>query len=111
LATIQELEHQIVTAYQVHDHRPAEKALWVPLDTHIALFGRAPDLVTADRGLSSAVNEAAATARGVRRVAVPHPGRQPPARRAYERQRWFRRAACARVRAAGVRLTGRTTSG
>ena len=72
LVTIQESEHQIVTAYQVHDQRPADKTLWVPaLDTHIALFGRAPDLATADRGFSSAANEAAATARGVRRVALP----------------------------------------
>lgn len=74
LVTIQESEHQIVTASQVHDHRPTDKTLWVPgLDTHIALFGRAPDLATADRGFSSAANEAAATARGVRRVASPCP--------------------------------------
>lgn len=98
LVTIQESEHQIVTASQVHDHRPTDKTLWVPgLDTHIALFGRAPDLATADRGFSSAANEAAATARGVRRVALPHAGHKSPARRAHEKQRWFRRAACGRV--------------
>lgn len=91
LVTMQESEHQIVTAYQVHDRRPADKTLWVPaLDTHSALFGRPPEMATADRGFASAANEAAATARGVRRVALPHPGRKPPARRAYEKQRWFR---------------------
>src|SRR5688500_13583876 len=44
LVTIQESEHQIITAYQVHDRRPADNTLWVPaLDTHIAQFeiGRA----------------------------------------------------------------------
>lgn len=102
LVTIQESEHQIVTAYQVHDTRPADQTLWAPaLDTHIAIFGRAPDLATADRGFSSAANEAAATARGVRRVVLPHPGRKPPARRAHEKQRWFRRAACWRVGSEG----------
>lgn len=102
LVTIQESAHQIVTAYQVHDHRPADKTLWAPaLDTHMALFGRAPDLATADRGFSSAANEAAATARGVRRVALPHAGHTSPARRAHEKQRWFRRAACWRVGSEG----------
>jgi len=102
LVTIQEAEHQIITAYEVHDRRPADKTLWVPgLDHHIAMFGRAPDLATADRGFSSAANEEAAIHRGVRRVVLPHPGRKPPSRRTYERQRWFRRGARWRVGSEG----------
>src|SRR5262249_36188644 len=102
LVTIQEADHQIITAYAVHDRRPADKTLWVPaLDDHIAIFGRPPDLATADRGFSSAANEAAAVMRGVRRVVLPHPGRKTPARRAYERQRWFRRGARWRVGSEG----------
>jgi len=102
LVTIQEAEHQIITAYAVHDRRPADKTLWVPgLDDHIAIFGRPPDLATADRGFSSAANEAAAVTRGVRRVVLPHVGRKTPARRAYERQRWFRRGARWRVGSEG----------
>jgi len=102
LVTIQEAEHQIITAYEVHDGRPADRSLWTPaLDRHVAIFGRAPDLATADRGFSSAANEAAAVARGVRRVVLPHPGRKPPARRTYERQRWFRRGARWRVGSEG----------
>jgi transposase, IS5 family len=102
LVTIQEAEHQIVTAYEVHDHRPPDKTLWAPgLDHHIAMFGRPPDLATADRGFSSAANEEAAVNRGVRRVVLPHPGRKPPSRRAYERQRWFRRGARWRVGSEG----------
>jgi len=92
LVTIQEAEHQIVTAYEVHARRPADKTLWVPaLDRHQQIFGRAPDLAAGDRGFASAANEGAAYARGVRRVVLPQAGRKTPARRAYERQRWFRR--------------------
>jgi len=92
LVTIQESEHQIVTAYEVHDRRPSDATLWTPaLDRHIAIFGRAPDVAAADRGFASARNEEAALARGVRRVILPRQGRKTPARRVYERQRWFRR--------------------
>ena len=92
LVTIQESEHQIITAYQVHDRRPPDTTLWTPaLDRHIAMFDRPPDIAAGDRGFASAANEDAANARGVRRVILPRPGRQTPARRAHERQRWFRR--------------------
>jgi hypothetical protein len=102
LVTIQEAEHQIIMAYHVHAQRPADKTLWAPaIDHHIAVFGRAPDVATADRGFSSAANEEAATTRGVRRVILPHPGRKTPARRIYERQRWFRRGARWRVGSEG----------
>jgi IS5 family transposase len=92
LVTIQEAEHQIVTAYAVHAERPADSTLWTPaLETHVQTFGGAPYLAAADRGFASAANEQAAIDRGVRRVVLPRPGPRPPARRAYERQRWFRR--------------------
>ena len=92
LITIQESEHQIITAYDVHAKRPADVTLWTAaLDRHQTIFGRAPDLAAGDRGFSSATNERAATDRGVRRVVLPRRGPKSPARRAYERQRWFRR--------------------
>jgi IS5 family transposase len=92
LVTIQESEHQIITAYAVHDRRPADMTLWTPaLDRHIAIFNRPPAIAAGDRGFASAKNEEAAVQRGVRRVILPRPGRTTPARRAYERQRWFRR--------------------
>jgi len=92
LVTIQEAEHQIVTAYEIHAARPADVTLWTPaLDRHLAIFGRAPDLAAGDRGFSSARNEQAAVDRGVRRVVLPRRGPKSPTRRAYERQRWFRR--------------------
>ena len=92
LVTIQEAEHQIITGYDVHATRPADSTLWTPaLDRHRTIFGRAPDLAAGDRGFSSATNEQAAIDRGVRRVILPRRGPKSPARRAYERQRWFRR--------------------
>jgi IS5 family transposase len=92
LVTIQESERQIITAFDVHARRPADATLWTSaLDRHHAIFGRAPDLAAADRGFASAKNEEAATTRGVRRVILPRPGRKTLARRAHERQRWFRR--------------------
>ena len=92
LVTIQESEHPIITGYDIHPARPADMTLWTPaLDRHIAIFGRAPDLAAADRGFASAKNEDAALARGVRRVVLPRPGGKSSARRAHERQRWFRR--------------------
>jgi IS5 family transposase len=92
LVTFQEAEHQIITAYEVYDRRPADLTLWTPaLHRHSATFNRPPDIAAADRGFASAANEQAAINRGVRRVIVPRAGRKTPARRAHERQRWFRR--------------------
>jgi IS5 family transposase len=98
LVTIQEAEGQIVTAYAIHDGRPADATLWTPaLDAHEAAFGQPPDLAVADRGFASAANERLATDRGVRRVVLPRPGTKTAARRAHERQRWFRRGVRWRV--------------
>ena len=92
LVSIQEAEGQIITRYAIHDGRPADSTLWTPaLDAHTLVFGHPPDLAVADRGFASAANERAAQDRGVRRVVLPRPGKKTPARRAHERQRWFRR--------------------
>jgi IS5 family transposase len=102
LVTIQETEHQIVAAYDIHEGRPGDGTLWVPaLDRHQRIFGRAPYLATADRGFASAVNEREATTRGVRRVVLPYPGRKTAARRAHEHQQWFRRGRRWRVGSEG----------
>lgn len=85
LVTIQDTEHQIIAAYEMHDGRPADGTRWTPaLDQHQEMFGRAPHLATADRGFGSAANEREAIARGVRRVVLPYPGRKTAARRAHE---------------------------
>jgi IS5 family transposase len=61
------------------------------LANHQEQFGRAPDLLAADRGMASAANERLAKEAGVKQVALPHAGKPPPARRAEERGRRFRR--------------------
>ena len=92
LVTIQEAEHQIITAFEVHQKRPADVTLWTPaLDRHQQIFHRPPALATGDRGFSSARNERAALKRGVHRVVLPALGTKSVSRRAHERQRWFRR--------------------
>ncbi len=92
LVTLQESEHQIITAYEIHAGRPADVTMWTPaLDRHQAIFTRAPYLAAGDRGFSSAANEQAAIDRGVRRVILPRRGPKSTARRAHERQAWFRR--------------------
>jgi IS5 family transposase len=103
LVTIQEAAHQIITAYEVHHRRPADKTLWTSgLDRHIAVFGRPPNLATADRGFSSAANEEAArSAAAYDESSCRTPGRKPPSRRTYERQRWFGRGARWRVGSEG----------
>jgi len=102
LVTIQESEHQIITAYDVHPRRPADVTLWESaLDRHQLTFGRVPDLAAADRGFSSGRNERIASERGVRRVILPCRGPKSPTRRAHERQRWFRRGQRWRVGSEG----------
>ena len=89
LVTIQESEHQIITAYEVHAtgrRHLVDRGVGSASDD----LRPRPDLAAGDRGFSSANNERA-TARGVRRVILPRRGPKSPARRAYERQRWFRR--------------------
>ena len=92
LVTIQEAEHQIVTGFDIHVGRPADVTLWIPaLDRHRAIFGRAPDLAAHRPRVQLGPNEQAARDRGVRHVVLPRSGPKSPARRAHERQRWFRR--------------------
>jgi transposase, IS5 family len=91
-----------LAAYDLHTRRPADVILWTAaLDRHQMMFGRAPDLATADRGFSSTSNEQAARDRGVRHVVLPWRGAKSVARRAYERQRWFRRGQRWRVGSEG----------
>ena len=93
LVKVQEAENQFVTDYQVCGERVPDGQLWEPsLERHEQIFGGPPHLATADAAFSSEANEQAATARGVRRVALPRRGRLSAGRRAHQKQRWFRRA-------------------
>jgi len=90
---IDEVDGGIISRYEVlseagreHPHLPES------IEGHRERFGRAPELLTADRGLYSKANEETAKKRGIRRVALPQSGRPTKKRKEYEQQRWFRRA-------------------
>jgi IS5 family transposase len=87
------VEGGIISDYRILEGNPPEAPqLPESVRRHRDQFGRAPHLVTADRGLHAPDQEETIQAMGVRRVAVPVQGKPPPERRRYERQRWFRAA-------------------
>ena len=93
LVKIQEAEHQVVTDYAVYPERPTDQDVLLPaIAQHQALFDRPPELVAADAGFFSAANETQALAAGVQKVAIPNKQTRSPARWAWQRQRWFKRA-------------------
>lgn len=93
LVKVQEVEAQFITDYQVCAERVPDGELWEPsLERHQQIFGGPPHLATADAAFASAANEKLAEERGVRRVALPRRGRLSEARRAHQKQGWFRRA-------------------
>ena len=60
------------------------------IETHQARLGRTPHLVAADAGFYSAKNEAAAKAKGVKRVAIPNRSTKSLERKHEQKKRWFR---------------------
>ena len=91
MVKLQEAENQIVIDFEVYDRRPNDADLLVPaIDIHQAALGRAPHLVAADAAFYSAKNEAAAKAKGVKRVCVPNRATKSAERRREQKKRWFR---------------------
>jgi transposase, IS5 family len=91
MVKLQEAENQIITDYEVYARRPSDSDLLVAaVETHQALLGRAPRLVAADAAFYSAKNEAAAKAKGVKRVCIPNRSTKSVERRREQRKRWFR---------------------
>src|ERR1700675_3047682 len=91
MVKLQEAENQIVIDYEVYDQRPSDSDLLVPaIETHQAMLGRAPRLVAADAAFYSAKNEAAAKAKGVKRVCIPNRSTKSLERRREQKKRWFR---------------------
>lgn len=88
---LQEAENQIVIDYEVYDRRPSDSDLLIAaIETHEAKLGRTPRLVAADAGFYSAKNEAAAKAKGVKRVCIPNRSTKSPERKREQKKRWFR---------------------
>jgi IS5 family transposase len=91
MVKLQEAENQIVTDYEVYARRPYDSDLLVAaIEKHQALLGRTPRLVAADAAFYSAKNEAAAKARGVKRVCIPNRSTKSLERKRMQRKRWFR---------------------
>ena len=91
MVKLQEAENQIITDYEVYAQRPYDLDLLTPaIDTHQALLGRVPRLVAADAAFYSARNEAAAKAKGVKRVCIPNRSTKSLERKREQKKRWFR---------------------
>jgi IS5 family transposase len=91
MVKLQEAENQIIIDYEVFDRRPQDCDLLIPaIEIHQARFGRVPRLVAADAGFYSARNEAAAKAKGVKRISIPNRSTKSPERRREQKKRWFR---------------------
>src|SRR5258705_983215 len=57
---------------------------------HRAMLWRSPRMVAADAAFYSAKNEAAAKAKGVKRVCIPNRSTKSPERKRDQKKRWFR---------------------
>jgi IS5 family transposase len=89
---LEEVEGGIVSGYAVLEEGAEEEAQVAgSLARHRERFGKAPELLVGDRGVSSPRNEALAKEAGVKRVVLPYAGKAKPERLIYEKQRWFRR--------------------
>ena len=87
-----EVEGGIVSGWRVLDGNPNDTTQLAPsLDAHEEQFGKAPEQVSADRGVYSKDNERDAKDRGIKRVVLPRSGYKSVERRHYEKQGWFRR--------------------
>jgi len=91
MVKLQEAENQIITDYEVYARRPCDSDLLIAaIETHQALLGRTPSLVAADAAFYCAKNEAAAKAKGVKRVCIPNRSTKSLERKREQRKRWFR---------------------
>jgi transposase, IS5 family len=91
LVKLQEAENQIIIDYAVYARRPSDTELLIPaIDIHAAKLGRIPRLVAADAGFYSARNDAAAKAKGVKRVCIPNYQTKSAAHKHEQKKRWFR---------------------
>ena len=90
---LDEVEGGIIAGYAVLEKGGGQdqEHLAESLANHKMQFGRAPRLLAADRGMSSAANERLAKEAGIKDVALPHVGKATPDRRAEERGHRFRK--------------------
>lgn len=91
LVRIDEVENGIVSGFEIAIGNPADQQQWRPaLETHQKIFGKSPQLATADRGFWSGANERLAEELGVKRTVLPGRGRLSKERAVRQKERWFR---------------------
>jgi IS5 family transposase len=90
---LSEVDGGIVSGFWILEGNSGDEAQLEPtLEDHLRLFGRAPELVAADRNVHSKDNEQIAKEMEVKKVCLPKAGKKSAERQEYERQRWFKRA-------------------
>jgi IS5 family transposase len=89
-----EVDGGLVSEYRILTGSPPDNQdQWtVSLKHHRKLFGHPPTTATADRGVYTPDNEAAARLQHIPEIALPKPGAKTPERRAYEALPWFKAA-------------------
>jgi IS5 family transposase len=92
MVVFDEVEGGIVTRFAVLADKTAEQGQLAPaLQHHQELFGRAPSLVTGDRGVHAPENERIAREAGVTHLIIPRSGSVSASQRATEQERSWRR--------------------
>jgi IS5 family transposase len=92
MVVFDEVEGGIVTRFTVLEDKTAEQGQLAPaLEHHQQVFGRAPRLVTGDRGLHAPDNEQVAHEAGVTHLVIPRSGVVSDTQRTTERSRSWRR--------------------
>lgn len=82
----------LVVRYEVLGGNPGDNEILVrALADHERLFGTVPEELTADRRYFSASNEQMALDKGVKKVALPKPGKLNQDRQQLQREPWFRK--------------------
>jgi transposase, IS5 family len=90
---LSEVDGGILSGFWILEGNAGDEAQLEPaLEDHLRLFGRAPELVAADRNVHSKENERLAKEMGVKKVCLPKAGNKSREREEHERQGWFKRA-------------------
>ncbi len=87
-----EVEKGFISRYEVfEENMNGAKVICPQVKAQEEVLGRVPLEVAADREFSSKENEEALGELGVKKIAIPVRGRKTKERKAWERQRWFKR--------------------
>ena len=87
---VDQSEDGYITGYAVHIGSPGDSTQVAPaVEHHRAVFGQAPEQLTADRGMGCPSNDRKLAKLGVRDICLPQPGPLSDARKALEKEPTF----------------------